>query len=812
MEKRVLDLAREFGVTSKEILEILQKRGIVIKSQLNKVPADAEMALREVLEHRKRDEEARKAAEQEALEQKGLREAPASEKTQEKGEGPPTTPATVPVGPTVSVTPPTVPERVVASPERVRPPIPPHAQPRPVQPGNTKGFRGGLRDSGFSPTKPSGVRPPPRLPKANLPPVQEKPTPRTYQKKDKDKERPEPIQERSIGTKIRESIKIVKEKKPTTPTSTPVRRKSYRLVGGMTASEVSQELGISVPEILEKLVKKTGQLIPQNRPLSDELIRYLAESYDITVEVVGTQATWEFQDDSKPERMKPRPPVVTVMGHVDHGKTLLLDTIRKTNVAEREAGGITQRIGAYQVSLQGKRITFIDTPGHRAFTEMRAHGAKVTDIAVLVVAADEGVMPQTKEALDHIRAAGVEIVVAINKIDRPNAQPEMVMKQLSELGVTPVEWGGDSFFVKVSAKTGEGIPELLETILELAEAKELKADPEARVRGTVIEASQSPELGKYATVIIQQGTLRLAQFVMLGDFYFRVKAMVNDLGKSIKEAPPSFPVRISSLPALPKMGDMLFGVKDEKEAQMAVEALARKASASREPVITGMEALLGQKADERELRIILKAATHGMLEAVKNEIDSLKSQVPEGMVLTVLSDSIGDITTSDVHLAAASRAMIFGYGVGYDAQARKEASSYGVQIRTYDLIFDLVKDVRQALVGLLTPVSVEVEVGEAEVKAIFRKTARLVVAGARVRKGVLIRGAPIAVFRKNNQIFKGPLSSLRRVTEDVDKVGEGYECGIALENFSDLEVGDTIRCYKVSQVREGESQLLGSPS
>ncbi|MHA2621412.1 MAG: translation initiation factor IF-2 [bacterium JZ-2024 1] len=817
MERKVLELAKELGIASREIIDILQKQGFSVKSQLNKVPLEAETALRELLSRRKREEEERRAAERVALEQKGV----SGGAPEEKAVAPKSSAPSAPPSGSPPATPPSV--SPTATEARVRTPPPPPKPgsgvkrvPAPQVPPPFSHV-GPREEAGRSPAPPRPAGPrgtsPPRAMRGVLPPAQVKPAkPATRGRKEKEKEKEIPDNEdRTIGAKVRETLKIVKHKGQTaSPVTPPIRRKSYRLVGGMTASEVSQELGIGVPDILSQLMKKTGQIIPQNRPLSDELIRYLADCYDITIEVVEKEATWEFQDDSREDRMKPRPPVVAVMGHVDHGKTLLLDTIRKTNVAEREAGGITQRIGAYQVSLQGKRITFIDTPGHRAFTEMRLHGAKVTDIGILVVAADEGVMPQTREALAHIRAAGVELVVALNKIDRPNAQPELVMTQLSELGVTPIEWGGDTFFVKVSAKTGEGIPELLETILTLAELKGLKADPQARVRGTVIEASQSRELGKFATIIIQQGSLKLAQFVVLGHFYFRVKAMVNDVGKNIKEAPPSFPVRIFALPDLPRMGDMLFGVKDEKEAQTAVEALARKSSPVREPATVGMESLLGQKPEEKELRIVLKASTHGMLEALKKELEELKVKVPEGMTLTILNDNIGDVTTSDVHLAAASQAIIFGYDVGADAQARKEASSYGVQVRIYDVIFHLVDDVRKALAGLLEPVTVEEEVGEAEVKQVFRQTAHSVVAGVRVRKGMLLRGAPIAVFRNGTEIFKGPLTSLRRFTEDVDRVGEGYECGIALENFSDLEVGDTIRCYKVSQIREGEAQLLGT--
>lgn len=807
MEKKVLDLAREHGLQSKEVLEILQKLGWVIKSAMNKVPAEAEAALREALEKRKREEEDRRAAEREALAHKGVTGTTGLE------EAAPRAPRTPPPTP------------IKKGPETPLPATPPprfpHQEPRIRQPqtGTLTSQTPGPREMGrpapgrqLSTRPPGGLRPgrpqiTPGRPSAPTKPGRSV----TRLKKEKEKEKPETRDdERTIGTRIRDPLKVVKAPKESAPVATPTRHKSYRLVGGMTASEVAQELGVSVPDVLQHLMTKTGQIIPRNRPLSDELIRHIADSYEITVEVIEKEPTWEFEDDSRPERMKPRPPVVAVMGHVDHGKTLLLDTIRKTNVAEREAGGITQRIGAYQVSVDGKRITFIDTPGHRAFTEMRLHGAKVTDIGILVVAADEGVMPQTREALAHIRAAGAEVVVALNKIDRPNAQPEVVMTQLSELGLTSVDWGGDTFVVKVSAKTGEGIPELLETILTIAELKELKADPEAHVRGTVIEASQSRELGKFATIIVQQGTLRLGQTAVLGHFYFRVKAMVNEFGKNIKEAPPSFPVRIFALPELPKMGDMLFGVRDEKEAQTAVEALARKRVTPRETSAVEMEVLLGEKVEERELRILLKASTLGMLEALKKELEEVKRQVPEGMTLLIVNDSIGDITTSDVHLAAAGRAMIFGYDVGMDPQARKEASSYGVPVRLYDVIFQLVDDVRKALAGLLTPTEVEEEVGEAEVKKIFRKTARTVVAGLRVRKGVLIRGAPIAIVRNDTEIYKGPLNSLRRFTEDVDRVAEGYECGIALEGFSDLEVGDTIRCYQVSQVREGESQLLGT--
>ncbi len=619
--------------------------------------------------------------------------------------------------------------------------------------------------------------------------------------------------EMPLGVRTRPIFKIPSKvrKTPETVVKPPERKKAFRVKPGITLSELSRTIGVSIPDMMDFLMKQ-GFLIPQNKPLPEELILQIARHFKVEIELQKrVEEAGEIPDDSVAERMTERPPIITVMGHVDHGKTLLLDAIRKSRVAEKEVGGITQKIGAYQVEVKGKKITFIDTPGHKAFTSMRAHGARITDIAVLVVAADEGVKPQTLEALDHIRAAQVEMIVAVNKIDKPNAQVEKVKKELSDLGVVPDDWGGDVLFVPVSAKTTEGIDSLLEAILIVADLLELKADPEARPRATVIEASQSKEFGKNATVIVENGTLRKGDLVVIGSTWGRIKVLMDENLNPVKEALPGTPVRIVGLAGVPKPGDRLWKAADEREIRRWMESQKEPVEEESLPRTVKLEDFMERSREEKikELRLVLKASSQGALEALKKET----AEIPTGeMELKVLRTGVGDITSSDVLLAAASRAVVMGFDVGVEPSAVQEASCHGVDIRIYSVIFEVVEDVKRALLGLAPPEEVEEEIGEAEVKAIFRITTQGAVAGALVRKGVLERARKIVVYRNGSDIFTGILSSLRRFTEDVPRVSAGYECGIGIEGIKDLQEGDLIRCYKMTEKKKTAGEILSAPT
>ncbi len=495
-----------------------------------------------------------------------------------------------------------------------------------------------------------------------------------------------------------------------------------------------------------------------------------------------------------------RPPVVTVMGHVDHGKTSLLDTIRKTRVASGEAGGITQHIGAYQVEANGKKITFLDTPGHEAFTAMRARGAQVTDVAVIVVAADDGVMPQTLEAIDHARAAKVPIIVALNKIDKPNANPDHVKTQLAEAGVVIEEYGGDVVCVPVSAKKNIGIDELLEMILLVSEVQDLKADPHAPVQGTIIESKLDKNRGVVATVLVQQGTLKVHDMVVVGAIYGRVRAMFDDKGKQIKKAPPSTPVEILGLPEVPRAGDRLEEVADEKAAralaaQRAQQQKVETAAGHRAVSLDSLSSEI-QAGKVKELNLLIKADVQGSLEAIKQVLERLDS---ETVKVLILHDGVGNITENDVHLAAASNAVIIGFNVKIDSAAQRLAQNEGVDIRSYDVIYKLSDDIEAALKGMLEPVYKEQVDGHAEVLQLFKAGKTLVIAGCRVTDGKIMRSSQARVLRNGKVIYTGQVASLRRGKDDVREVTSGFECGLTLEDFNQFEVGDVIETF--SKVR-----------
>jgi translation initiation factor IF-2 len=489
--------------------------------------------------------------------------------------------------------------------------------------------------------------------------------------------------------------------------------------------------------------------------------------------------------------LKLRPPVVTIMGHVDHGKTKLLDAIRQTNVVDTEAGGITQHIGAYQVEVKGQKITFLDTPGHEAFTAMRARGAQVTDVTILVVAADDGVMPQTMEAIDHARAAGVPIVVAINKIDKSDANPERVKQQLADAGLVIEEWGGDVVCVAISAKEKKGINDLLENLLVVAEMEELKADPSRPAVGVVVEAKLDKSKGPLATVLVQTGTLKVGDTVVVGGAWGRVRAMFNDLGKRVRKAEPSTPVEILGLDSVPQAGDILSAVAGEQQAR----ALIQKHQQERLPKAVSLDNLYDQisAGQVKELDVILKVDVQGSLEPITASLERLSS---DEVKVRIIHSGSGNITESDVMLAAASKGLVIGFGTKVEAGARRMADAEGVDIRLYDIIYNLVDDVEKALKGLLEPRYVDVIEGRAEVRAVFPSGKKKKVAGVMVTEGKISRGASVRVRRGDKLLHESTIESLRRFKDDVTEVAAGYECGVGVKDFDAFEAGDTLEFYR----------------
>jgi translation initiation factor IF-2 len=584
---------------------------------------------------------------------------------------------------------------------------------------------------------------------------------------------------------------------------------------GSTARDLGPKLNRSAGDVVRFLLLQ-GEMVTATQSLTDDMIELFAAELGADVRLVdpGEEREAEllakyFEDEDEEEvdeaDLRPRPPVVTVMGHVDHGKTLLLDRIRSTDVVAGEAGGITQHIGAYQVTWRDQLITFIDTPGHAAFTAMRARGADVTDIVVLVVAADDGVMPQTAEAIDHARAADVPIIVAINKMDRPDANPDRVLQQLSERGLVPEAWGGDTITVQVSALQGSGIDELLEQILLVAEVEELRATPEGRARGTVLEANLEDGRGPVATVIVESGTLRVGDPVVAGAAWGKVKALVDDHGDQVKEALPSMPVQVLGFSEPPHAGDELRGAKDQATARTLGEARAQRFRLSGHlPVASAatgakLEDLFEQiqRGETATLNLVLKADVQGSLEAVS---ESLRKLEREDVKLSFVHRGVGGITENDVQLARASNATIIGFNVRPDRRAREMAEANDVEIRTYEIIYKLLEDIEAALVGLLAPEYEEVVTGEAEVRQVFRVPRVGAVAGCYVREGTITRGSKVRFLREGTVIWKGTITSLRRFKEDAREVQSGFECGIGLSDYQDLKEGDVIETFEEREI------------
>ena len=498
-----------------------------------------------------------------------------------------------------------------------------------------------------------------------------------------------------------------------------------------------------------------------------------------------------------PKKLVTRPPVVTILGHVDHGKTSLLDRIRSTNVTAGEAGGITQHIGAYQIELNGRVITFLDTPGHEAFTAMRARGAQGADIAVLVVAADDGIMPQTREAISHARAAGVPIIVALNKVDKDNANQDRVKQQLSETGLTPQEWDGDTMVIPVSARTGDGIEDLLEAILLTADDTSILANPDGRVAGTVLEANLDRSRGVLATLLVQNGTLRTGTVVLAGTAYGRIKAMFNDRGEEIKTAGPSSPARVMGLNEVPLPGTLFDVVKNEKEARAILDERAENArtnAAAHQPFTLEELYARFQAGEAKELNLIIKVDFQGSLEPIVSSLEKLAvTENGRELKVHILHAETGNVTESDVMLASAAKAVIIGFQVQVDGAARRQADSEGVEIRQYDIIYNLIADVEKALEGMLEPVYEDSVIGTAEVKQSFKISKIGTIAGAQVREGEARRSAQARVIRNHQVIYQGNVSSLKRFQDDVREVRTGFECGVGIEGFDDFQLGDVIQ-------------------
>jgi len=596
------------------------------------------------------------------------------------------------------------------------------------------------------------------------------------------------------------------------PSSAPVPDGEIIIERGSTAKDVGPKLNRSAADIIRFLFLQ-GEIVTAVQSLSDDMIELYAAEVGAEVKLVdpGEQKEAEllakFFDEVEDDVVipdAPRPPVVTVMGHVDHGKTLLLDKIRKANVVAGEAGGITQHIGAYQVSWHGKSITFLDTPGHEAFTSMRARGAKVTDVIILVVAADDGVMPQTIEAINHAKAANVPIIVAINKMDRPDANPDRVLQQLAEHALVPEKWGGDTIVVEISALQETGIDELLEQVLLVAEIGELAAPPSGRAVGTVLEANLEVGRGPVATVIVQRGLLRVGDPVVAGPAYGKVKALINDQGKQVKSAGPSTPVQILGFSEPPFAGDEMRVARDLGHARSLAEARAQRSRlVGQQPVASSSGARLEdlfeqiQRGETATLNIVLKADVQGSLEACT---ESLKKLERDDVKLVIVHRGVGGISESDVQWAKASNATIIGFNVRPDKRSRELAVSEGVQIRTYEIIYKLIEEIEAAMLGLLTPVFEEIVTGEAEVREVFRIPRIGAIAGCFVRDGVITRGSKVRFLREGTIIWKGTVTSLRRFKDDAREVAAGFECGIGLSDYQDLKPGDVIETFEEREI------------
>jgi len=605
--------------------------------------------------------------------------------------------------------------------------------------------------------------------------------------------------------------------KPVAPITKPV-EKAPEVVSAPVANVILKELELKLPinvkDLAIRLQEKPSVIIKMlmnmrvmagiNQALEEETVKTICEKLGFKIKHAPNEeevALSIHQDDDKPGNLKPRPPIVTFMGHVDHGKTSLLDAIRKTKVAESEHGGITQHIGAYRVNLPTGAITFLDTPGHEAFTAMRARGASVTDIVVLVVAADDGIMPQTKEAIDHARAAGVTIIIAINKIDKPQAEVDRVKKQLGELDLLAEDWGGKTITVSVSAKTGQGIDNLLEMILLEAQMLELKANPNRLAKGIIIEAKMSKGKGPVSTVLVQNGTLHLNEAIIVGNCYGRVRAMFNHLGQAVKEAPPAYPVEILGLSGVPAAGEQFYVIEDEKKAKELIEGRVEREKQQQIKTAKkiSLEDLYAQikEGKIKELKMVIKADVQGSLAAIKDTIE--KINISE-IKLDIIHEGVGNINGSDIILAVASNALVLGFNVVQDDRAKEISAKEGVDVRIYNIIYELANDIKAAVEGMLEPKLKKVFLGRADVRKVFKLSRSGTVAGCFVSKGKIMRNSIVNLVRNGEAIFEGKISSLKRFKDDMRDVAEGFECGISLSGFDNLQEGDVIEAFEIEKI------------
>ena len=581
--------------------------------------------------------------------------------------------------------------------------------------------------------------------------------------------------------------------------------------------EITYSLPITIGELAELMKRNSSEIIKFlfllgnmstiNTSLSDDEIELICEEFKVKPhkEVVIEEDDIEDQIANRQfdeKDLKPRPPVVTIMGHVDHGKTTLLDTIRNAHVVKGEFGGITQHIGAYQASVNGRKVTFLDTPGHEAFTAMRARGAQITDIVVLIVAADDGVMPQTKESIDHAKAAGVPMVVAVNKIDKAGANPERVMSELTNEGVVPEAWGGDVIFNEISAKSGQGVDDLLESLLLVADMQELKANPDVAASGTVVEAKLDKGRGPVATLLVQQGTLHSGDSVVVGSAYGRIRKMTSDKGMELKNAGPSTPVEIIGLNEVPKAGDVFMVYDSYKKAAEIAQSRAEKQIEQERSVSSARSledmARMISEGDMKEINILIKADVQGSAEAMKASIEKLNVYTVK---VNVIRSTVGTITESDIMLASASNAIIYGFNIRPTAAIRKKAEEEGVEIRLHNIIYKALEEIEGLMKGMLAPVYEEVVTGQAEVRQIYKASKVGTIAGCYVTDGVIKRDSSVRLIRDGIVVYTGKIGSLRRFENDVKEVTQGFECGLTIENFNDIKIGDVVEAFEDQEVK-----------
>ena len=595
-----------------------------------------------------------------------------------------------------------------------------------------------------------------------------------------------------------------KGKPESAPKNAEVKIDAITYTDGITVGDLANKINKSSGEVI-KILFMLGKMVTINSPLDQENVELVCMNYNIEASKVEAQDDESLLDteEDDPKDLQERAPIVTIMGHVDHGKTTLLDYIRSSRVVEGEFGGITQHIGAYQVKVNDKMVTFLDTPGHEAFTAMRARGASVTDVCIIVVAADDGVMPQTREAVDHAKAADVPIIVAVNKMDKPGVNPDKVKNAMAELGLMPEEWGGDTIFVECSAKTGAGVQDILETILVVSEVRDLKANPNKLATGTVIEAKLDKGRGPVATVLVQNGTLRLTDSIVVGACYGKVRRMTNDTGKEVKEALPGTPVEIIGLDEVPESGDNFKVFADDKDARSVAVARSRakiekERNSSSAMTLDDLKAQI-DAGEIKEIPVIVKSDVQGTAEAVASSLSKIDV---DGVKVNVIRHAAGTINESDVILASVSKAVIYGFNVRPDANVRKKAQEEGVEIRLHNIIYKAVEEMEAAMKGMLAPVFEEVVIGQAEVRKTYKVSKIGTIAGSYVTEGKIVKECGVRLIRDGIVVYTGKLGSLKRFENDAKEVVTGYECGMTIENFNDIKEGDIIEGYVDQEVKQ----------